>query len=107
VSIKKFLQAVRASLRSNESVILCSLPNYSMLDQAQEELKSFQEAAITMVSSMKTETYHKQRIPTLRRSVGLFLTDSESLLILQSSKCRLWEKLKFVRCLPSQNTKTV
>jgi ABC-type ATPase involved in cell division len=69
---------------SDGSVILCSLSNYSLLDQAQEELKSFQEAAIILVSSMKTETYHQQRIPTLRQSVGLILTDSELLLILQS-----------------------
>ena len=83
MSTKKFLQAAGASLRFGGNVILCSLSNYSMLDQAQEEPKSFQEAAITMVSSMKTETYHQQRIPTLRRSVGLVLADSESLLILQ------------------------
>jgi hypothetical protein len=54
-----------------------------MLDQTQEEVESSQATAITMVSSMKTETYHQQRIPTLRRSVRLVLTDSESLLILQ------------------------
>jgi hypothetical protein len=58
VSTKKFLQAVRVSLRFDGSVIFRSLSNLNMLDQPQEELGSFQEAAITMVSSMLTETYH-------------------------------------------------